>query len=250
MARIDSCGQITKDSIKLDLGKYVTIRAKVFLQGAYLNATGAMNDELRQNNFIPLVEPYSTLNGFKHKNGGGLEKTTLNVLTNNQYPTVVDWLFLELRDANLPSNILTTRAALVLQNGNIVDADGVSLVTFSNSDSAYYHIAIRHRNHLGMSTLNPILLSKIVTNLDFTNNTILLNGVNASTNLNAQTMGMISEDAISDGSIDSFDASIWEFQNGSFDNYLNNADYNFDGSVDSLDSVLWEDNNGKYDELD
>jgi hypothetical protein len=57
-------------------------------------------------------------------------------------------------------------------------------------------------------------------------------------------------DANMDGSIDSSDSTVWELENGSFDDYLLNSDYNMDGSVDGTDSTLWEINNGKYQELD
>jgi hypothetical protein len=57
-------------------------------------------------------------------------------------------------------------------------------------------------------------------------------------------------DANSDGSLDGIDSTVWEGQNGSFDNYYDNADYNLDGSVDSTDSSIWEINNGRYQELD
>jgi hypothetical protein len=40
----------------------------------------------------------------------------------------------------------------VQRDGDIVDVDGKSLVTFNNVDSGNYTIAVRHRNHLGLST--------------------------------------------------------------------------------------------------
>jgi hypothetical protein len=57
-------------------------------------------------------------------------------------------------------------------------------------------------------------------------------------------------DATSDGSLDSTDSAVWEQQNGSFNDYLFNSDYNLDASVDSVDSAIWEVNNGKYQEID
>ena len=57
--------------------------------------------------------------------------------------------------------VLQTRSALVQRDGDIVDIDGVSPVTFNNVASTNYTIAVRHRNHLGLSTnpatFNPLL---------------------------------------------------------------------------------------------
>ncbi len=63
-------------------------------------------------------------------------------------------MFLELRNTTVsPGNtVLQTRSALVQRDGDIVDIDGVSPVTFNNVASANYVIAVRHRNHLGLST--------------------------------------------------------------------------------------------------
>nr|MDQ6889426.1 hypothetical protein [Bacteroidota bacterium] len=67
---------------------------------------------------------------------------------------IVDWVFLELRNTKVsPGNtVLQTRSALVQRDGDIVDIDGVSPVTFNNVASTNYVIAVRHRNHLGLST--------------------------------------------------------------------------------------------------
>ena len=66
---------------------------------------------------------------------------------------IVDWVFLELRNSTVsPGNtVLQTRSALVTRAGNIVDIDGVSPVTFNNTANGNYTVAVRHRNHLGMS---------------------------------------------------------------------------------------------------
>ncbi len=61
----------------------------------------------------------------------------------------------ELRNKNNSSQILGTRSALLLRNGNIVDMNGTSDVVFANLTADDYYIAIRHRNHLGIMTQNP-----------------------------------------------------------------------------------------------
>jgi hypothetical protein len=84
---------------------------------------------------------------------------------------IVDWVFLELRSATTPGNtILQTRSALLQRDGDIVDVDGVSAVYFKNVLSGNYTLAVRHRNHLAMST-NPATFTKalslITSGVDF-----------------------------------------------------------------------------------
>jgi YXYXY domain-containing protein len=69
-----------------------------------------------------------------------------------QNDNIVDWIFLELRNAAQGNSILQTRSALIQRDGDIVDVDGKSAVTFNNVPSGNYTVAIRHRNHLGIST--------------------------------------------------------------------------------------------------
>ena len=46
---------------------------------------------------------------------------------------------------------MQTRAALIQRDGDIVDVDGVSPVTFNGIADGNYILAVRHRNHLGLS---------------------------------------------------------------------------------------------------
>ena len=109
---------------------------------------------------------------------------------------------------------------------------------------------MRHRSHLGFRTDGTYPLTATPTVLNFTNNTVALNGAYPLSPITASISAMNSGDANSDGSIDSIDSIDWETQNGLFDDYLLNADYNMDGSVDSIDTIVWETNNGTYQELD
>jgi hypothetical protein len=241
----DSCGNTTSRTATVDIGNFVSLDAKVFLQANYNPTIGFMDDFIRSSDLIPLNEPYSaTYNHISNSN----ETVTKAVLDNTTFPAVVDWIFVELRDATNPSNLIATRAGLLLQNGKIVDTDAISALRFSNVQPNDYYVAVRHRNHLGFRTASSIPFAQTITNLDFTTSAIALNGTIPMATNNGIRM-MISGDANSDGSIDAFDTIMWENQNGTFDNY-DRADYNLDGSVDAFDSVLWELNNGKFEELD
>ncbi len=75
--------------------------------------------------------------------------------------------------------------ALVQRDGDIVDVDGKSPVTFNNVPSANYTIVVRHRNHLGLSTdpasFTPLLTEKQSTAplVDFTTSAFLYGGSSA-----------------------------------------------------------------------
>ncbi len=142
------------------MDKFDLLTAKVFLQGAYNTSTLVMSDALRTpTNLIPLSDPYRTAPyniSFTHVANAIAEVAAGSVFGNQAFTNdnIVDWVFLELRNTTVsPGNlVLQTRSALVQRDGDIVDIDGVSPVTFNNVANANYVIAVRHRNHLGLST--------------------------------------------------------------------------------------------------
>jgi hypothetical protein len=89
--------------------------------------------------------------------------------------TVVDWVLVELRrpTSKLPADataatIVGRKAGFILNNGSIVNPDGVTPISFniSKQDSAY--IVVRHRNHLSvMSKIQPSTTDGTYAN-DFT----------------------------------------------------------------------------------
>jgi len=126
------------------------VKAKVFLQGPYVSGETLMYDSLRVNSLIPLQEPYSALTNFTHTGGGGGEQTTADVLAVSGSDAIVDWVFVELRNAADPSEALYTRSALLQRDGDVVDTDGVSPVVFADAGGSSYYLSVRHRNHLGV----------------------------------------------------------------------------------------------------
>jgi len=139
------------------LDKFTLTKAKVFLQGAYNTTTGVMSDALRTpTNLIPLTAPYRNAPyNFVEVANPTAETAAASVFADqsNVNNNIVDWVFVELRNSTVsPGNtVLQTRSALLKRDGNIVDVDGISPVTFNNTPNGNYTIAVRHRNHLGMS---------------------------------------------------------------------------------------------------
>jgi hypothetical protein len=149
------------------INKFLQVGARAFLQGAYDAPSGLMFDNLRTLPFgssastanFPSTDPYRVApynTAFTHVNNAGVE-TIPNSGIIGAVPIaadrIVDWVYLELRNLNAsPGNgILQTRSALIQRDGDIVDVDGVSPVTFNNLANANYILTIRHRNHLGLS---------------------------------------------------------------------------------------------------
>jgi hypothetical protein len=163
------------------MDKFDILKAKAFLQAAYVSGSNLMSDKLRKpTNLIPLSDPYRVApynNVFVHVNNPVSEVADASVFEDqsNVNDDIVDWVFLELRNNATPGNsVLQTRSALLQRDGDIVDINGTSAVTFNNVPSGNYTIAIRHRNHLGISTdpatFTPLLDEKNSTSVlvDFT----------------------------------------------------------------------------------
>ncbi|MEM9260611.1 MAG: BspA family leucine-rich repeat surface protein, partial [Bacteroidota bacterium] len=145
----------------------VQLQVKVFLQGPFDGASGLMKDDLRAASVIPTAEPYTAMAGFTHVNGGG-ETVGASVLNVTGSDAVIDWVLLELRDANDPSIVLHTRAALLHSDGDVVDvAGGSTPVVFPLATPGAYHVSVRHRNHLGIRTASALTVGAN-TAYDFT----------------------------------------------------------------------------------
>jgi hypothetical protein len=226
----------------------VRLAVKVFLQGPYNPSTGLMDNHYGEYSQLPTAQPYTAL-GFSH---AGTETTTNAVLANTfGVNSVVDWILLELRNPNNPAIILHSRAALLQRDGDVVDMDGSSAVSFPNATDGNYYIVVRHRNHLGFRTTATHSLSNATATFNFSNQSVPLFGVLPVSPVFSETIfAMIAADANHDGSIDSVDSQSWETFNGIFAQYQRLEDYNLDGSVDAADSARWELNNGMYAELE
>lgn len=152
------------DTPSVDTSLKLTI--KTLLQGAYNSSTGNMGDDLRQNNRIPATEPYTQL-GHTALGNKQLNSNLLEVEGNN---SIIDWILFELRDKTNPSTVITSVTALLQQDGYLIDPlTGSSHIQIAGLAADDYYIAIRHRNHLGIMTAQPVSLSSTVTNIDFTN---------------------------------------------------------------------------------
>lgn len=189
----------------------VQVSSKTYLEGPY--NSGLMNDGLRSGSLIPSTEPYTALSNFTPVNGGG-ETVAASVLATTGNNAIVDWVYLELRAATNNATVMHTRAALLQRDGDIVDIDGISPVTFPQATAGNYFVAIRHRNHLGIMTSSMINLSLNPTNIDFTLSSTPTFGTNARVDLGNNAWGMPAGDLDNSGIVNASDRNdAWNTRN-------------------------------------
>ncbi len=145
-----------------------------------------MKDLLRYEGLIPNEQPYGNLAEFNYN---GTEAATDDVLAVTGRNAIVDWILVEVRDAADAANIIETRAALLQRDGDVVDVDGHSTLPF-DLPPGEYHIAVRHRNHLGLMTANTVTIGGGTTHVDFTDPSTECYGQNACIALDDNTMAL------------------------------------------------------------
>ncbi len=142
-------------------GPAVLVLAQVWLDGAYRVIDGLMTDQLRTTGTLPEQEPYTAL-GFDVYGAQEVGAAVLAVAGNN---AVVDWVLVELRSTQFPDQVVQRRAGLLQRDGDIVDVDGLSPLGYCVPEGAY-HVAVRHRNHLGCMSSATFTLGTTATLID------------------------------------------------------------------------------------
>lgn len=173
----------------------VRVRANIIamLQGPYDPGTGLMSDGLRANDLIPSTEPYTAM-GFPAVHGGD-ESIAPAVLTVTGDDAIIDWVHLQLRDDD--NVVIATRNALLQADGDIVDTDGSSPVRFA-ARTDLYHIAVMHRNHLSIMSLQPIALNATPATVNFSSGAVPTYGTDAQA-MESGTFALWSGDVNADG---------------------------------------------------
>ncbi|NQY28015.1 MAG: hemagglutinin protein [Flavobacteriaceae bacterium] len=168
----------------------INLSAVAFLQGAALSPnTGEeslMRDDLRVSGDVPTTSPYTDAITCVATvlNTGGTSGT------GDMTDDIVDWVFVELRDETTNTTVLYSQSALLQRDGDIVGVDGTSALSFTAA-SGNYHVAIKHRNHLGIMSASTIALSATTTEVNFTNSTSQITyGSNAQTSF-GMTAGLV-----------------------------------------------------------
>lgn len=202
-----ACGSAptTYDFVVNVLNSVVRLSPKVFLQGAMLGTTdNLMRDDLRTLGYLPNDTPYS--------DGVSVDGSIFNDAALDA-DNIVDWVFIELRDAVTNTTVIDAQSAFVQKDGDIVDINGNTELTMTATTGGSYYIVIKHRNHLGIMTATPIALNTIPINIDFRDGSqatfIKDSGAEAQTSIGMPvgTVGMWAGDANGDNQITYFGAS-------------------------------------------
>lgn len=132
----------------------VRVQVRALLDGPYDAGTGLMGDQLRSAGLIPVTQPHA---GLFTAVGPSPSFILPSVLALSGPDAIVDWAFMQLRAAGDPTTVVAARSVLIQRDGDLVDVDGISPVAFT-APMGRYHIAVLHRNHLGIMTAAPLLL--------------------------------------------------------------------------------------------
>ena len=186
----------------------ISLAIDIYLQGANIGNDVSypypMRDDLRQiddggDDFIPEfpeIEPYTDivddigggLIPFTHLGDGGGESIVgTSLLSITGQDAVIDWVFIELRASTDLDSVITTRAALLQADGDVVDLDGVSDLTFINAPAGPYYVVVRHRNHNGIMTAEAMDLSPITALADFTDTSTPTYGDHSQKEINGES---------------------------------------------------------------
>jgi hypothetical protein len=137
-----------------------------------------MNDGLRSAALVPSTEPYTTSLGYSKVAKGGAEVLGTGVLNTTGNNAVVDWVRVELRPVSQPGMIAATAHGVVQRDGDVLAGDNTNPLQF-RVGAGTYHVVVRHRNHLGCMTLNPVALGPVAATVDFTSAGTATWGTNA-----------------------------------------------------------------------
>ncbi|GGG03874.1 hypothetical protein GCM10011344_00270 [Dokdonia pacifica] len=208
----------------------IELSLKVYLQGAITNPhigeEHLMRDDLRVAGVLPITSPYT-------------DNATIDpiVLNTSGSDAIVDWVWIELRDATDQNLVINAQSALLQRDGDVVSTDGTSELVFLNTPDDY-SIVVQHRNHLGILT-NSVMSLALDTYVDFTSsNSLVTGGELALINMNNGIFAMYAGDANTDGNILNTDINNAISVSGNINSYLG-ADANMDGNVLNTDIVLF-----------
>lgn len=142
----------------------LSLHLKVMLQGPFNTQTRQMT-AASSNRSLPTNEPYSS-HGHNITQPSNLQANQHSSTGDN---ALIDWVLVELRSSQDPSKILAARALLLQSDGDVAEpSNGSTELKWNNLSAGNYYVAIRHLNHLGVMTRQPVALSTTSTTIDFT----------------------------------------------------------------------------------
>ncbi|OWY20129.1 hypothetical protein C7N43_23130 [Sphingobacteriales bacterium UPWRP_1] len=211
-----------------DFQNIVKLLAKVYLEGAFNGAN--MNTTLSTLPAFPLTQPYNTA-PWNYNGAEGVATLPANV---------VDWLYVELRDATFAPVAGGKRAVFLLSDGTLRDVDGTPGASFLGAVPGNYYVIVRHRNHLAVMSASQVGLPNASV-YDFTTAAAQAFGVNQQKALTGGVFGLYAADFDANGVITVADFNFYA-NTGSQTNVYNDADANLDKQITVSDFNLYQPN--------
>ncbi len=159
---------------------------KLFLGGPMDTNSALMHDSLRAQGLLPLQQPYLD-STFQSVNGVGPGMTSTTVLNETGAEAAVDWVWLELLEAADTATVVATRTGLLRRDGTVTSPINHDPIDFSVGAGSYF-LRVRHRNHLGVTLSDPIVLSDSIVSVDLSNPATNTFGTDAQKEVNGVRM--------------------------------------------------------------
>lgn len=228
----------------------ITLDLKVFLEGPYETGMGGlMKTNLLSGGYLPLNQPFNpALPYYGNPNPSWFYAGTESVAS--LPANVVDWVLVEIRDA-VSANSATSstseakKALFLLNNGQIVELDGVSLPQFTVTIDDGLFVVVYHRNHLSVINDNPMSGIGNTYAYDFSSSASqVFGGTNAHTEVEPGVWAMFGGDGNGDKNANNGDKiNVWTVDVG-LSGYLA-GDFSCDGQCSNQDKVdVWVPNAG------
>ncbi len=204
------------------------LQLSAVLEGPYLGS-GIMSNTLSLQGLLPLLQPF---NAAPWSYTGSEQLVSLPA-------NAVDWVLVELRSAADASAVVAQQAGILMVDGTVQSADGISELRFPNATAGSYYVVLRHKSHMDIMTENPVDLS-LSNHVDFRDPALALANNQCklmSDGVNALAAGDFNGDGIM--SFDDYNvflgnpSDIWQ--------YLS-IDTNLDGLNTVLDFNLYKEN--------
>jgi hypothetical protein len=163
------------------------VKGKLVLQSAWTGTQ--MQTQLNTGGYLPVNQPYNVAPW----NYAGTE--TLDSIPAG----MVDWVIVELRDSVDAATVVERRAAILMEDGSILDTDMQNEIAFDSS--GMFYVLIDHRNHMPVMSANPRPIPD-TTLIDFSTGSAGFYGGTASVfDLGGSVYAMIAGDLNKDGTL-------------------------------------------------
>ena len=212
-----------------------TAPIKLLIEGFYDIHSADMHTALATGQLLPSSQPFVDPPFNYH----GTEQLGANI------EDIVDWVFVQLRDANDKDVVIHQKAALLRKDGFLVNENGEEVIDFGVSHQASYYIAVFHKSHLPVLSSKPHLFTanNTSTTCDFTVSEASAMGADQLKNMQGK-FALNAGDFDNNGIINNQDFNIWKQYGAAVNSYLS-ADADGNGIINNQDYNLWKANRSK-----